>query len=453
MSGVQPDEDGRMGPKRRELLLTGGALAATAVAGCSGITKREFSADPVYLEPGAQDELGLTEIGRNTWAIIRKMSSVDAEVTITNQYAAYKKADWAGGRDRPTLIEAFASRVNGTEGAGSAVVAYGSDSDLGTVTFPGLPGEPTVDGSTVSVVVPAGARADGEVTPEESVVLIPGGSVVSDLEGWFVVDAEECFPRAGWLPADGPWRAGDRWLHDDAPFAIDVDTRVLLPPGDDGPGSAFGLPPLDVPEERVDAGGLDPDGGSVVVAAPGDVVSGGGALFDKASPMLSPDVAPAPMGGATFGAAVLSTPAAEVAGQSVNPLATMSFEEILTDERTRGVFGKIVWDAGAGRRDLTWTAGPSEVMIATGDRTYVLGNETELKSFVGVVDAEDGPWGVGVHVARVEHEGDSVISASSHRRIIGTDDDFEDPKQFWSEGSFENARALTAATNSRFTSA
>lgn len=99
-------------------------------------------------------------------------------------------------------------------------------------------------------------------------------------------------------------------------------------------------------------------------------------------------------------------------------------------------------------------------MIATGDRTYdsggptdVLGTETDLRSFLGVVDGENGPWAVGVHLARVEHEGDVVVAASMHRTPTVAPTSGGGGSEEWPcRWSVPGARALIAATNSRYTS-
>lgn len=300
MTGERSTDEGGSDTRRREFLVSGGAFVATALAGCSRISQQEFSAEPVYLGPEAREELGLAETARDSSTVTRTVDAIDGEVTITSHVAAYRKIDWAGGRDRPTLLEAFASRVNGTEGAGSAVVAYGSDLGLDRVTLAGLPGEPTIDGSRISLVVPAGARNDGGVTPDETAVLVPGGSVVSDGEGWFLADPEEIFPQEEWMAADGPSQAGERWLPEDALVSIDEDTRVLLPPSDGGPGGAFGLPSIGSSAERVGDKGNSPNGGPLVVVAPGNVISGG-ERFDKASPKISQRGVPPPWAGRRSG--------------------------------------------------------------------------------------------------------------------------------------------------------
>ena len=175
---------------------------------------------------------------------------------------------------------------------------------------------------------------------------------------------------------------------------------------------------------------------------------------------------PAPTGGATFGLGVLSTPAAKIAGQSVNPVAGMSFEELLTSGQAFHLIGP---NRLPKTDEVEWLTGPTPVadvpdgtafVADSPDGTTILDQEADLKSFLGVVSGEDGPWGVGVHVARVEHERDGgidvVVAAGTHRWPVASADamdrlrDPDDERFTGILGSIiVEARTLTAAAGER----
>jgi hypothetical protein len=175
-----------------------------------------------------------------------------------------------------------------------------------------------------------------------------------------------------------------------------------------------------------------------------------GSLFTGNNPFLK-DARPAPLSGATFQMGVLSTPAAKVAGTSVNPLAGMDFSDILTSDRLRE-FGK---EAVGGVGEGGWLSGPSPVSdVPAGTDFSILGQDAEFESFTGVVDGEHGPWVVGVHMARVEHDGEITIAVATHRWPVASADEAPQPgegKRFTAIlGSIIiEARALTNAVNRR----
>ena len=116
---------------------------------------------------------------------------------------------------------------------------------------------------------------------------------------------------------------------------------------------------------------------------------------------------------------VLATPAIRIAGQELNPLATVGFGEFLTGPEGRRLLHRT--GAVPSNADAEWVHGPTRL-----DRrdAELLGSETTVGSFFGaVVDTGDGdeeepdvPTGVLVHLARVTHEGDVVIVGGVQRR-------------------------------------
>jgi hypothetical protein len=114
---------------------------------------------------------------------------------------------------------------------------------------------------------------------------------------------------------------------------------------------------------------------------------------------------------------ILATPAIDVAGQELNPLASIGFEQFLSGPEGRQLLrrtGVVSADADA---DAEWVRGPTR--LGTTD-AVLLGSEASVESFFGAVaDAETEPGpptGVLVHLVRVTHEGDVVIVGGVQRR-------------------------------------
>ncbi len=78
---------------------------------------------------------------------------------------------------------------------------------------------------------------------------------------------------------------------------------------------------------------------------------------------------------------------------------------------------------------VEWRAGPTPVAEVVGNSGYLselpevttslVGTDTGVESFVGVVSGEDGPWGVFPSVARVTGD-DHVVAVSGITRPVGT---------------------------------
>ena len=187
---------------------------------------------------------------------------------------------------------------------------------------------------------------------------------------------------------------------------------------------------------------------------------------EKPYPGLSLDVfdtgAPAPLSGATFGMAVLSTPTAAVAGQSVNPLVGVGTRDLLQRDVARQMLERAgVSDAS----DLRWLAGPDSMTRTGVDDTEplsgantssatpqgesdptLLGTETTIESFEGIINGEVGPWGIGVHVARATPD-DHVVVAGVQRRPLASPDAGTNGPLF--PESHRRARSLLANCVSR----
>lgn len=438
---------------RRHLLAATAGGALGGLAGCTSVTDQEFTADAIVLPEDARGDRVVAERARNSNTTTREVSAVDAEVTITNRTATYVRGP---ARGHATLMEAFVGNANGRDGPGSAVVTTGRDLGLDQLTLDGFEGEPTVDGGQVSVVAPEQLRSQDESMPDGPaggpLVLTSGidEEAVSDIGIEYVVDMEAFLPSKRWEHMDYPWTPSKRWLHVDNPYgSAPAETTVLVALGGAAPEEVFGVSAEEMPGRQVDSGAeADTGNNPFLVAAPGSV-----ALHDDA-PFRKADVfgggVPAPMGGATFGLGVLSTPAAEVGGQAVNPLAGLGFTELLASEQARGMLK----DAGVtDAEEVEWLTGPSPAEDSPDGTTVMLDTETELRSFTGVVSGQNGPWGVGVHAGRVEHEGNVVITAATHRWPATSPDapDTGNGKRFTAIlGSIIiEARELTTGVNER----
>ncbi|MFC7133195.1 MULTISPECIES: hypothetical protein [Salinibaculum] len=88
--------------------------------------------------------------------------------------------------------------------------------------------------------------------------------------------------------------------------------------------------------------------------------------------------------------------------------------------------------------DVEWLSGPTpasdnpdgtQFIEDSPDGTTILDEETDLRSFLGVVNDDAGPWGVAVHIARVEHAHDGgtdvAVAAGVHSWPVVSTDGFE----------------------------
>lgn len=127
---------------------------------------------------------------------------------------------------------------------------------------------------------------------------------------------------------------------------------------------------------------------------------------------------------------VLATPAATVAGQSVNPLARLSLHELVTGDRGRALLS----DAGVGGgdvlrafepvgattpSDLVGAVTPSDLVGAVSPSDYAGAvTPSDYERFVGVVRDGGDPAVVVVAAGRDEVDGDVVVVAAATRRPL-----------------------------------
>lgn len=337
-----------------------------------------------------------------------------------------------------TLVGRFVERTNGGRISDGAVVVSAADLGVEEVPIGTVAGTPTVPGDLVSVVVPSGGRnIKIEISKvEHTMVLVPGEALgdrpieLAD-DGGRVVGLSELLPDGSWTPTESDGGPGSGWLTSRAAtekieISVEKVERAKLAPvstGSSGWGEAFGLEEAKLPgrdpepDETFEPGRtlLALTGRALVESWPEDdpPVPSGRLDFGDAVPT------PAPMGGVTFSMAVLSTPTASVAGKSANPLTEVDTTKLLRREEAK----QLLTRAGISDVDgLAWAAGPEPVEPGEGPTTVtLLGTETEIESFVGVVEGDAGPWGVGVHFVRADAD-DHVIVVGVHRRAVGSAD-------------------------------
>jgi len=463
---------------RRALLAATGGLAAGALAGCSATQpKTEFTVTGAALPKDAQQKLTLDEGLRDSVTIKRSVDAIDQELTITNKVAAYARGP---ARGRPTLMEAYLGQANGTPGSGSAVVAYGDDLGIDGVTLSFLDGNPSVPANQVSVVAPGSLRGKNAVAPISGPYFLASGIETDQLSipginVGYVVDLQQVLPGKRWLHVDNPFVPSTQWIHDDAPFVPSTqwihddapfahkenatNAKVLVALGDHTPEEVFGVSADEMPGRRVEAGETidwQPFNPFLIPLSTN--------FFTGNNPFLQPIPSsvmdeknflkqvfevgqPAPLGGQSFGLGVLATPAAKVAGQAVNPLAGLSFQDLLTSDQALPLLKKAgVTDA----ETLEWQRAPKPMSVDSGESTVtILGQETDLKSFEAFSPGKDGPWWVGLHMARVEHEGDIVIVAGAHRVPVLSGSNNREMVDNIYTGIAAKARNLTGAVDSR----
>ena len=330
-----------------------------------------------------------------------------------------------------TPVGWFTERVNGGVISDGAVVAYGEDLGLGEVELSFLDGFGPVSGDQVSVLAPAGIRGDDEVDPGDMLVLVRGlgseSAEISVTEGSFYEGPVSSFlPQRTWLRDDAPFEPSERWWPKRDDSVPGAGANVLLALGDHEPAEVFdasdtGNNPFDTGNNPFDTGNNPFDTGNnpFLIAVAGETL-----VANTLGQSYTPDELfdagrPAPLGGATFGMSVLSTPDASVAGQSVNPLVGVETEALLQREEAR----RMLKQAGVTDADeVAWLSGPKVAYREGNDPDYVtelLGTETAIESFTGVVTGSEGPWWVGVHVARATPD-DHVLTAGVQRTPLGT---------------------------------
>jgi len=339
--------------------------------------------------------------------------------------------------------------VNGGQLSQGAIVASGADIGLEEVPIPGQSGTATVPGARSSVVAPSGARAQKMqmLRPSTLLVVAPGAAVETGGDGvvapagTFETDATDFFPGGTraikMMDPVAPTREDVMaWLAPDAPDVdLSMDTAsVALVTGEQSPRDLF----------DDEASAFDPveEGAAIeqentVFAMVGDSV-----IDEERVPSLERVFdagTAAPLSGATFTMAVLSTPDASVAGQSANPLVGMDTETVLQQDQVQRLLGNAgVTDAD----EIEWLAGPRRVPVDDEGDVSVLGTSAEsgVQTFAAVLAGSDGPWRVVAHVVRVT-TGDHVLVVGLQRRPVSTPE-LDDPSALADAENVQYGREL-----------
>lgn len=115
-------------------------------------------------------------------------------------------------------------------------------------------------------------------------------------------------------------------------------------------------------------------------------------------------------GQTTLSIGVLGMPAATVFDRSLNPLQRMALQDLITSDPGERFLRKTgLNEVVVSSNVVRWVRGPTNVGSA---RITLVDTETIMQSFAGILDSEDGPVVVFVHLARIR-EGDQEV-------VIGT---------------------------------
>lgn len=373
-----------------------------------------------------------------------------------------------------TVTGRFVEAANGGLISQGAVVVPAAESGFENVPLGVFEGAPTAPGDLVSVVVPSGVAGreikitwDVSVPLSKTIVLVPGEAidadeltVSSDASVGIdrVVDLADLLPAQSWVPNGDGGSPGQGWLTTQAEIEkieiavekVERGRQALVSTGERPWSEVFGVAKADVSGRAPDpAETFDPThslvaltGDALAAAWPERVTEPPESFdFHGAAPR------PAPMGGVSFGLAVLSTPSAKVAGKSANPLAHISTSDLFDRKETQNLLSQ----AGFGEDvSLELAAGPEQVTPTDGPATTtLLGTEADIESFVGILGGDAAGWGIGLHVVRADVE-DNVIVVGLHRHAVGTGEGAMD--RLRQDDAIVQARTLVAETARQLTS-
>ena len=99
---------------------------------------------------------------------------------------------------------------------------------------------------------------------------------------------------------------------------------------------------------------------------------------------------------------VLSTPEVSIAGQTLNPIASLSPRELLDNI-------------------LQQYSGISDISQAGTRNVTILGAERTVTSFTGTIEYEGQEVDVRIHLATATHEGDVIVAVAVHPEMIPPD--------------------------------
>jgi hypothetical protein len=444
---------------RREFVAALSAVAGSAaLAGCAGdVTDQEFEADPVGLDDEGLQGLAMEEVSAQSDTQTREggAAGVEGEISITSYLGAYSRSldlvDEQSGY-RPTLMDSFVRAYDSRAG-----VIAGPHNDFPEgglpegVTYRPFETEIAVDKTQLGFLAPNGARAGGSVTANELLALgYPAGlpeEVTLARPITYLAPPEAVFP-AGVVPAGwSDWASVNEAALETIPGigskADELDPAAFV---EDGRVLVVGesMPGIEELAERddvraVEAGETISTEQTVLAGPLGGLVAYPQGWSDWATPEVYGGAPPIPFGGVGFGLGVLSTPNAELNGESVNPLAEMENEELLNSDRMSGMLDVPYFETAEGGVDVVrefgvvpagWSDKRGVVPAGWSDkRGEVLGEEAPFRTFAGVVEDDHGPWLTVTHVARASPD-DLVVVVGTHATPLGTV-----PSEDWEPGS------------------
>lgn len=150
------------------------------------------------------------------------------------------------------------------------------------------------------------------------------------------------------------------------------------------------------------------------------------------------DVGASTLSGGQLSVGVLSTPAATVAGQSLNPLARLGLSDMLTSDQAES----FLTAAGVGEGgSVDWQRGPTELSTA---ESTLLDQDVTVETRAGVVSGET-PNVTYLHMARVETDSSVVIAVGIQSfDVEDTSKDLVGPEGYVTESELEAARSTVA---------
>lgn len=459
---------------RRQFLAAVSAVALTgSVAGCAEIEdadSREYEATGAGLSDEARKELALAETLTETGRITRSaeefgITATEPEnntsegddlyatddVAVVNTVARYERdleaLDEASER-RPTLLDSFV-RTHNSDGHRGAVVASLDDPSEVMLDVPRFDRRP------VNVVTPISSPLEGEAATRNALAMFTDDDYADVIEdgtvptgGGYFMSIEEYLPGPEWHPGengnifhstDGDQSWFSRWFPGGAPaYDEPRELRVLVLPAGARPKETFGVPPEELPGERIEEGeSLSGSSNPFLVVVPGEI-------SDWPTPDNFDSIRwPAPMGGLHYGVSVLASPNKDINGQPVSPLANVEYADYLTGDHAPQL---LTYPTGEGQDgQVEWFGEPSEIVLdGTDDQRQmapdgkeIFDQETELRTFGGWTTYESTTWLTLVHVARVMAD-DVVVMVGTHATPVNEEFAekvaFDPTDRLWEDG-------------------
>lgn len=432
---------------RRTFLLAAGATGvAASTAGCTGGSVHEFESNPMVVGTDAASAYGMTEREQTTVEQSRRVGGVAAPVSVRSHVAVYER-----GRPRPSSPATFwresaeplaawadrrpvrwypAADLAGAISPSSIVEAITPSSIAGAVT-PSDYADAVTPSSIAGAVTPSSISVlatertfAGAFDPTRSLLLVSTAvlgdvnQVLAPADG-VLVPANRFFPRkslASGLPASG-------------------DDLVYVPTWEQ---EVSGLTDPELREAALGSGGTQVRGGDPIDAA-ALVLSGRGTISSGAVQVgwdagrefaFAETVGRAEVTAAPTTVVVVSTPAARVFGQKLNPVAAADLGDLLTGDRREALLEAVGVDPSTVVRpfelasaispsDLAGAISPSSVVgaVSPSDLAGAV-TPSSIVTAVGVVRGANGDLAVTlISAGRVAVGDDAVVVATVKRRV------------------------------------